>query len=133
MATWSSEKPSKWLKAAHLNNKEHTATIESISKHEVGDSKKNVVFFVGKSKGFPLNVTNGDMLESLYGEEMNNWLGKSITLYPTTTRNNQGDVVACIRFKPPGQQPLSDAMAGDVPPDGMIDADENPSDNEPQF
>lgn len=64
-------------------------------------SKKPVVYFQGSEKGFALNATNGKTISSLYGNMVENWPGKSITLYKSMTRSPQGDGdVECIRVRP---------------------------------
>jgi hypothetical protein len=55
----------------------------------------------GSEKGFALNSTNGKTIAALYGNHVEKWAGKKITLYKSMTRNPQGDgEVECIRVRP---------------------------------
>lgn len=64
-------------------------------------SKKPAVAFKGKAKKLALNATNSRVLESLYGGEMEGWVGKRITLFRSTTRDPQsGLTIPCIRIRP---------------------------------
>ena len=69
-------------------------------------SKKPVVYFEGKEKGLICNKTNSKTIASLYGNYVESWVGKRITLYVSMTRNPEGgDDVQCIRIRP--QAPTS--------------------------
>lgn len=63
-------------------------------------NKKPIVYFRGKEKGLGLNITNARIIAAMYGGfEVEKWIGKAITLFPTTT--TFGDkTVDCIRVRP---------------------------------
>ncbi len=64
-------------------------------------SKKPVVYMRGTEKGFAINATNGKAIAGMYGNHVENWVGKRITLYKSMTRNPNGDGdVECIRVRP---------------------------------
>lgn len=94
-----------------LQGRDVVVTIERVVQGElVGQqgrkTKKPVVFFKGKSKPLALNITNIKTIASLYGSfRVEDWIGKSITLYPTTT-NFGSETRDCIRIrnKRPGTQ-----------------------------
>ena len=88
-----------FLKAADLQGKTVPCQIASVSKEEFqsGDLKW-VVRFVGKEKRLVLNKTNAELIGIMHGDEMDNWTGKTIKLYPTKT-NMAGQTVDCIRVK----------------------------------
>jgi len=70
-------------------------------------SKKPVLYVEGSDKGIPLNKTNGKTIAGMYGNYVTEWVGKSITLYKSSTRNPQdGGEIDCIRIRPeaPHQQ-----------------------------
>jgi hypothetical protein len=76
-------------------------------------NKKPVLYFEGKEKGLGLNITNARIIASIYGSfKSEDWLGKRITLYPTTTQFGS-ETMDCIRVRPkkPG------ANVKDAPPD----------------
>ena len=62
-------------------------------------SKKPVIYFEGHDKGLALCVTNGKTIAAMYGNDMDAWIGKRITLFPTTTEFG-GKTVECIRIRP---------------------------------
>jgi len=126
-----------YLKAEDLKDRgEVRCTIESVSIMEGDDGKKKAVLhFRGKDKTLPLNITNANMVAELYGDETDDWEGKSITLY-TCKVDFQGKRVLAIRIKdalssgngshqpaprpspPPPQEPLavgSELTDDDIP------------------
>ncbi len=93
--------PTKYLTAANLQNQDATGVIASVLKEEVGNPPEElyVVRFQGWEKGLTLNVTNTNAIIDQYGADGDKWIGKEITLFPTTT-DYQGRQVACIRVRP---------------------------------
>lgn len=92
-----------------LDGREVTVQIEKVFAGElIGEkgrkSKKPMIKFVGKDKKLALNKVNGKIVAKLYGKDTDEWLGKFITLYPTTTEFG-GETVDCIRIKPNAPQP----------------------------
>ena len=58
------------------------------------------MFLKETEKKFALNVTNGKTIASLYGNIVEAWAGKRITLYKSMTRNpGGGDDVECLRIR----------------------------------
>jgi hypothetical protein len=69
-------------------------------------TKKPVLSFRGFDKKLAVNKTNGKILAKLFGTtETEKWVGKPITIYPTTTKFGS-DIVDCVRIRPshPQQQ-----------------------------
>jgi hypothetical protein len=103
---------SDYLFAADLMGKDHVVTIERIVQVElVGEggrsAKKPAAHFVGKAKPLALNATNCKMIASIYGtNDMAQWVGKRITIYPTTTKV-KGQTEECIRVRPNAPPPES--------------------------
>jgi len=64
---------------------------------------KPVVRFQGHKKALSLNKTNGMAIAQILGPNMDNWIGKEILLYVTTT-DYQGDTVPCIRVNMPREE-----------------------------
>lgn len=62
-------------------------------------SKKPILAFDGKQKTMVCNKTNAKIIAGLYGNDTTAWVGKSVTLYPTTTQMG-GEVKECIRVRP---------------------------------
>lgn len=82
--------PSKYVKAADLNGKPITLTIQKLVVEKMGhgseEERKPVLYFRGATKGLVLNRTNAMIVGALYGDETDEWVGQRITIYPTTVR-----------------------------------------------
>lgn len=95
-----------FLYSFDLGGRDVTLTIERVTQGTltgVGGkkNKKPVVYFKeGKEKkGLGLCITNARTIAGLYGGfETEKWVGKKITLYPTTT-DFGGRTVDCIRIR----------------------------------
>ena len=89
--------PSTYLKAADLQGRRATVTIDKVVMEDIGGEHKPVVKFQGKDRGIVLNKTNAAMIAEIAGsEETDDWKGVKVTLYPTKT-DFQGKRVDCIR------------------------------------
>jgi len=125
---------SEFLFAHDLNGKDVTVQIEKVTAGQIqGEkgrkNKRPIVAFRGKSKRLALNKTNSKIIAKLYGNDVEQWAGKWITIYPTTT-DFGGETVECIRVrvrvpqasKPGSQQPEPEPTEPDV--DDEPDANE---------
>jgi hypothetical protein len=103
--------PSEYLAAEDLNGREVTVEIESVTIDEVKlkDGKKErkaILSFKGAKKRLLLNKTNAKTIKAIHGPAPGDierdvtklWVGKAITLYPTTT-NAFGEVTDCVRVR----------------------------------
>jgi hypothetical protein len=106
--------PSKYLKAADLKGKPHVVKIERAPvetfKNGGDDDRKVVLYFSGKAKPLPLNMTNFDAVADIAGDDTADWPGHSIEVFPTTTEL-RGKVVDCIRIRAPAQSSLKPTKA----------------------
>lgn len=80
-----------------------TVTIDFVQQEEVkgtGGKKEDctVAHLVGQ-KPMILNVTNSKSIAKLYGPYIEDWAGKPITLYASTTKL-AGETVECLRVRP---------------------------------
>lgn len=80
-----------------------TVTIDYVQREQVtgtGGKKEEctVAHLVGQ-KPLILNVTNSKTIAKLYGSYIEDWSGKSITLYASMTKL-AGDMVECLRIRP---------------------------------
>lgn len=102
-----------FIGAWDLKEKDVTITITEVKGGELTapggkKSRKPVIKMKGTDKGFAVNATNGKTIAALYGNHVEAWVGKRITLYKSMTRSPQGgDDVECIRVRP--QVPASTA------------------------
>ena len=92
--------PSNFLKAADLQGKNVTVTIESAEVEEIGQGQqkeqKLVLTFKGKDKKLVCNKTNATTIGKLYGDETDDWVGKPIILTAREVEF-QGETVWAIR------------------------------------
>jgi hypothetical protein len=126
---------SKVLRVWHLDNKEKTFTIEKVarltSSGRDGETKRQpVIRFKGIPLPFALNKTNGATIEQLYGRNPKDWIGKRVTLFPTTTQVGR-NTMDCIRVKnkAPAASPgkPEDTVTASPPPEDFAPA--NPDDD----
>lgn len=109
-----------YIGAWDLKDKDVTVTITKvIGGSLVGQggrkSKKPIIYMRGTEKGFAVNATNGKTIAALYGNHVEEWAGKRITLYKSTTRSPSGDGdVECIRVRP--KAPPEPTAKDDAPP-----------------
>jgi len=95
--------PSEYLNAADLHDKEVKATIETVKVEEVPgvDGKKApkpVITFKGAHKRWPLPKTCAKLIAKAFGPDTDKWVGKAITLFPTTCQAF-GQETECVRVK----------------------------------
>jgi hypothetical protein len=109
MADYATMFDSKWLNVGDLDDAERAVTIARVEPGMVGEGpdaeRKPILWFEGEAKPFAANVTNAKTIANLYGRDTENWVGKAITLYPTTTEY-KGETVPCVRIRPavPGRK-----------------------------
>jgi hypothetical protein len=103
---WKSMTERDWLFAFDLAGKDVTLTIDRVVAGELTGtggkkSRKPVVHFKeGKEKKpLALCVTNCKVIASMYTNDVEKWVGKRVTLYPTVTQF-AGEEVECIRVRP---------------------------------
>lgn len=115
-----------------LEGRDVTLTIERIVAGTlVGTSgkasKKPILYFKGTEKGYALPITMAKVIQQMYGTfDLDKWIGKKITLYPSTTQMG-GQTVECIRIRPTIPKGKGEAIRPDVPPPAetaMVTADE---------
>lgn len=97
--------PSEFLAADELIGRDIAMTIKSVSIGEIpiaGTSKSEkrpVIEFAERPKKLVLNRTNAKTIAKLYGVMTKDWIGRAVTLFPTTTKL-KGETVDCIRIRP---------------------------------
>ena len=95
------------LKAQDLKGREVTVTISGYEAVDFDDGRKLVLSFQESDRTLICNKTNGNTIGDLYGTNLDSWIGKQITLFPTQT-DFGGKQVPCIRVKliaPPAAEP----------------------------
>jgi len=105
MPHWRTMMDSEWLRACDLRGAEPTVEIAKVvGGTVVGEggkkSRKPVVFFKGKEKPLAIGATIGKTIAAMYGPNTEDWIGKRVTLFTSTTNSTGGEVVECIRIRP---------------------------------
>lgn len=104
--------PSNYLKASDLEEDGLVVTISGVKMEDIGDDNKPVAYFTGMDKGLVLNKTNAEAITQVVGtDETDDWTGRRIKLYPTTT-SFQGKPVECIRVHLRAPQPVQQKQQG---------------------
>ena len=101
MATKSQAFPSRFFKATDIPRDGLVLQIAKIEHEKVGPDQepKWVAYFKGQEKQLVLNSTNWDLMAAaLHEDDSDNWIGKTIDLYPTTTQFGS-KMVDCIRVR----------------------------------
>lgn len=66
-----------------------------------GPEKKPVFWFKERpNKRMICNITNAEIIAKLYGNDVNGWIGKAITLYSGTTRDPKGGTCQGVMVRP---------------------------------
>lgn len=92
--------PSKYLSAADLNGGTARVVMQHVEIEKLGEDTKPVLYFKGKTKGLALNKTNSKTIADTYGDEMDDWTGHELILFPIMT-DFQGKSVEAIRVRAP--------------------------------
>lgn len=94
---WDELYPGRFIKASDLKGKNVTLTIASVDLEELEGDKgkqiKGVVGFEKTEKQLALNKTNGICLKEMFGKKVQDWVGKRVTLMPSTWNGDD-----CIRI-----------------------------------
>ena len=97
---------SDYIGAYDLEDGDKTVTIESVTKEDVfvpqsGTSdEKMIIRFSDARKAMVCNRTNADSIASLHGPDVDQWVGKPITLYVAKVKAF-GGVTEAIRVRTP--------------------------------
>ena len=125
------------LAAEDLREKPWTLTIKSVAPKQLRKpggkvDKRPVVRFVEleakatKDKpalGLVLNRTNARTVKALYGKDTKDWIGKRITIYPTTCDSFGKKDVPCIRVEEKAPPPVKGKADSNAPvPERRSDA-----------
>lgn len=100
--TYSALYPGRFIKADMLKGQKVTLVIAAIDievlEGEKGKKPKVVVTLAGGSKkiDYVMPPTNGFCLKRMFGNNPQEWIGRRVTWYPTTTMM-MGERVDCIR------------------------------------
>ena len=88
--------PSKFVKAADVEDQPLTLEIAGVEAVELEGQKKYSVAFEESDKQLILNVTNAKTIANLYGDDTRDWIGKRIKLFAQQV-DFRGEQVMAIR------------------------------------
>lgn len=121
------------------DDRDVTVTITRVTQGElraVGGrgktDRKPVLHLRGTDKRLIANITNCKTIAALYGDEIEGWIGKRVTLYRSVTATQDGGTSKCIRIRnvaPPGSA-QTDAAPELVPDVDGDEAQGEPSDGD---
>lgn len=110
--------PSKFLRAADLDDRQHLLIMDRAEFENLGDDRKLILYFKGQEKGLVLNKTNANTIAKLYGDDTDGWIGKEIVLFDVPV-DFRGETVQAIRVRGPKKKappkPVDDDMNDAVP------------------
>jgi len=130
--------PNKYIGAADLRGRDVTMTIDSVIVEDLktsrGSEEKPIVRFAelanrGKNKPhlWVMNKTNAMQIAGVLGSyEVDDWIGRRITLYPTQCEAF-GETVDCVRVRPTA--PPQKRGSQQEPPPEVDDSDDWPGDD----
>ena len=74
--------------------------IKDVTEEQVGETRerKLVVWFTNDARGLVLNRVNNRTIRGAYGDEVDRWMGKTITLFPTRDEF-RGKTVPVVRVR----------------------------------
>lgn len=109
--------PGRFLKADMLKGKKVTVTITHIDGEDlIGENNKAksewIVRIKERQLQLVLNKTNAFCLYRMFGGDPHSWIGRRVTIYPTTTKFGR-DTLDCIRIW--GSPDLTEDMEITVP------------------
>lgn len=85
------------------NGQDLTVTIRYVAKETItmmgGKKEDHSLAYMVETKPLILNSTNSKSIEKLYGPYIEDWAGKRITLYASTTKFGS-EIVDCLRIRP---------------------------------
>ena len=105
MADYRSMYDKNFIGAWDLAKGDATLTIDKVTQGALpkqGTSKidkRPIVHFKGTPKTLVLNVTNGKAIAGMYGPIIEQWVGKRISVFATTTQFGS-NTVECVRVRP---------------------------------
>jgi hypothetical protein len=109
--------PGQYIKAADLQGKRVVVVIDDVRMEDIGGEQKPVIHFRNKDRGMVLNRTNASAIVDLLGtDDMDEWAGHSIVLYPTRV-DFQGKRVDAIRVDEAPKSKVQPIKAEPVTPE----------------
>lgn len=108
---WKEALPGDYLGAWSLNGDDRILTIKNAGREIVtgaNGKKEELLVIHWQENELPMvcNRTNAKTIAKLYSPYLEDWRGKKIQLFPTTTRFG-GEIVECLRIRPTAPKPAA--------------------------
>lgn len=106
-----------YIGAFDLQGRDVTVTISKVIGGELTamggrKSRKPILYFAGKERGMIMNKTNSKVVAAMFGNFVEAWIGKRITLFVSQTRDPAtGGECDCLRVRPTAPTGKADAPA----------------------
>jgi hypothetical protein len=118
--------PSPYLKHDDVGDQDLILTISKFDFEEIGIDQpemKGVLYFEETDKKLVLNKTNASTIGDMYGNNINQWIGKQIAVYKTEVSFGSKMVMAIrVRIKPPkNEQPVQPELLDPPPPENWVE------------
>ena len=118
--------PSKYLNGSDVGAQLFKLVVKSIvmEKMENDGAMKPVMYFTNAQKGLVVNATNWDNMTTVYPDDSDAWIGKTVEMYTEATRTPNGQPTRGVRIRPVAgpdtaaqyaQAPLGGAQPAPVP------------------
>jgi hypothetical protein len=95
------------------NGEDMTVTIKYVQKETItmmgGKKEDHSLAYLVETKPLILNSTNSKTIEKLYGPYIEDWAGRRITLYASTTKLGS-DMVECLRIRAKVPQDVKETL-----------------------
>ncbi len=114
--------PSKYLAGTDIEGREIKIIIDKVMQEEVGKDKemRPILFCRGGQKGIVLNKTNWRALAYAYGDESDEWSGKTAIIYTITALNPRtGEDGPALRIRTKPMNKSKPIKESENPGDGM--------------
>lgn len=100
--------PGRFMKAGEFQGRDVTLTVTNIELEDLpqekgGDRARGIISFRETKKKLVLNRTNGECIKGMFGRNVQDWIGKKVTFFPSEWNGEP-----CIRVK--GSPELSASM-----------------------
>ncbi len=124
--------PSKYLNGSDVGAQLFKLVIKSIvmEKMENDGAMKPVMYFTNAQKGLVVNATNWDNMTTVYPDDSDAWIGKTVEMYTEATRTPNGQPTRGVRIRPVAG-PDTAAQYAQAPLGGAQPAPAQPGNDQP--
>jgi hypothetical protein len=122
--------PSRFLKAADLQGEDRKVVIQGVMIERLGvgadADQKPVVTYRGWQKVHVLNKGTSNTVTDALGDDTDDWVGKHVILFETTTQDLHGKPCQVVRVRIPAARDAKLPVSTSMPPPRADGGDEEP-------